>query len=36
MELMQRKDPPSLPGLISHIQTVAEREKAVLARELHA
>jgi protein-histidine pros-kinase len=35
MELMRRKDPPSLPGLISHIQTVAEREKAVLARELH-
>lgn len=34
---MQRsKDPePTLPGLISHIQTVAEREKAVLARELH-
>jgi signal transduction histidine kinase len=27
--------PPTLPGLISHIQTVAEHEKAVLARELH-
>jgi signal transduction histidine kinase len=37
MDLMPRmKDPtPTLPGLISHIQTVAEREKAVLARELH-
>ncbi len=32
---MQREEPPSLPGLISHIQTVAERQKAVLARELH-
>ena len=30
-----RKDVPSLPGLISHLQTVTEREKAVLARELH-
>jgi signal transduction histidine kinase len=37
MDLMQRNKPawPSLPGLISHIQTVAEREKAVIARELH-
>jgi signal transduction histidine kinase len=37
MELMDRNKhpPPTLPGLISHIQTVAEREKAVLARELH-
>jgi signal transduction histidine kinase len=37
MELTHRnkQPPPSLPGLISHIQTVAEREKAVLARELH-
>jgi signal transduction histidine kinase len=35
MPQIQRKDPPSLPGLISHIQTVAERQKAVLARELH-
>ena len=37
MELMQRNKhpPPSLPGLISHIQTVTEREKAVIARELH-
>ncbi|HEX4151549.1 MAG TPA: histidine kinase [Steroidobacteraceae bacterium] len=30
------KDPtPTLPGLIAYIQTVAEREKAMLARELH-
>jgi len=37
MELMHRNKhpPPSLPGLISHIQTVTEREKAVIARELH-
>jgi signal transduction histidine kinase len=37
MELMHGHIPilPSLPGLISHIQTVTEREKAVLARELH-
>ncbi len=37
MELTHRnkQPPPSLPGLISHIQTVAEREKAVIARELH-
>src|SRR5277367_3180982 len=37
MELTHRNKPPppSLPGLISHIQTVTEREKAVLARELH-
>jgi signal transduction histidine kinase len=37
MELMHgnKYPPPTLPGLISHIQTVAEREKAVLARELH-
>jgi hypothetical protein len=37
MELTQsnKQHSPSLPGLISHIQTVAEREKAVLARELH-
>lgn len=32
MELLHRKNPPSLPGLIAHIQTVAERQKAVLAR----
>lgn len=37
MKLMERHKPsaPSLPGLISYIQTVAEREKAVIARELH-
>jgi len=37
MDLMQRNKSAStsLPGLISHIQTVAEREKAVIARELH-
>ena len=37
MELMHglKPIPPSLPGLISHIQTVTEREKAVIARELH-
>src|SRR5579859_3922120 len=37
MELMRRRDDrvPSVPGLISYIQTVTEREKAVLARELH-
>lgn len=37
MELMRRKEDrcPSLPGLVAHLQTVAEREKAVLARELH-
>jgi signal transduction histidine kinase len=37
MELMARNEPPPAtpPGLIAHIQTVAEREKAVLARELH-
>jgi protein-histidine pros-kinase len=37
MELMHRNDrpPPTPAGLITHIQTVTEREKAVLARELH-
>jgi protein-histidine pros-kinase len=35
MELMQPKKPPTLPALLSHIQAVAERQKAVLARELH-
>jgi signal transduction histidine kinase len=35
MELVHPKNPPSLPGLIAHIQTEAERQKAVLARELH-
>ena len=37
MELRRRSEDrnPSLPGLISHMQTVVEREKAVLARELH-
>jgi signal transduction histidine kinase len=37
MELMRRRDDriPSVPGLISYIQSVTEREKAVLARELH-
>jgi len=37
MELRRRSEDrnTSLPGLISHMQTVVEREKAVLARELH-
>jgi signal transduction histidine kinase len=37
MELMRRRDDriPSVPGLISYIQSVTEREKAILARELH-
>jgi signal transduction histidine kinase len=37
MELMHRNKHPSptSAGLIAHIQTIAEREKAVLARELH-
>jgi signal transduction histidine kinase len=37
MELMRRRDDriPSVPRLISYIQSVTEREKAVLARELH-
>jgi hypothetical protein len=37
MEQMRRRDDrvPSVPGLISHIQSVTEREKAVLAREIH-
>jgi len=37
MDLMRRRDDriPSVPGLISYIQSVTEREKAVLARELH-
>jgi signal transduction histidine kinase len=37
MDLMRRRDDriPSVPGLISHIQSVTEREKAVIARELH-
>jgi signal transduction histidine kinase len=37
MELMRRRDDriPSVPGLISYLQTLTEREKAVLARELH-
>jgi signal transduction histidine kinase len=37
MELMPRNEhpPPTTAGLIAHIQTVAEREKALLARELH-
>jgi signal transduction histidine kinase len=37
MEPMRRRDDriPSVPGLISYIQSVTEREKAILARELH-
>jgi signal transduction histidine kinase len=37
MEMMRRRDDriPSVPGLISYLQSVSEREKAVLARELH-
>jgi signal transduction histidine kinase len=37
MDMMRRRDDriPSVPGLISYIQSVTEREKAVLARELH-
>jgi len=37
MELMRRRDDriPSVPGLISYIQSVTEREKAIIARELH-
>ena len=37
MELMRRKEDrgPSVPGLVAHLQTVTEREKAVIARELH-
>ena len=32
MELMRRRDDriPSVPGLISYLQTLTEREKAVL------
>ena len=37
MELMRVTEDrnPSVSGLISHLQTVAEREKAGIARELH-
>lgn len=37
MALMRRRDDwlPSVPGLVVHLQTVTEREKAGLARELH-
>jgi signal transduction histidine kinase len=34
MQVMHRHDDPT-PDLVSHLQTVAEREKAVIARELH-
>jgi signal transduction histidine kinase len=37
MELMRRREDrsPSVPGLVAHLQTVTEREKAEIARELH-
>jgi signal transduction histidine kinase len=34
MDVMHRHD-DRIPDLVSHLQTMAEREKAVLARELH-
>jgi signal transduction histidine kinase len=37
VELRRRKEDrfPSVPGLVAHLQTVTEREKAGIARELH-
>ncbi len=37
MEMMRRRDDriPTVPGLISYLQSVIEHEKAVVARELH-
>ena len=37
MELMRVTEDrnPSISGLVSHLQTVTEREKAGIARELH-
>ena len=37
MELTRRREDrsPSVPGLVAHLQTVTEREKAGIARELH-
>jgi signal transduction histidine kinase len=37
VELMRRREDryPSVPGLVAHLQTVTEREKAGIARELH-
>jgi signal transduction histidine kinase len=37
VELMRRREDrsPSVPGLVAHLQTITEREKAGIARELH-